>query len=50
MIVPFFQFTRALDAGDLDFFSVFFYSVILKSRETYRPEVNTVVNTPMLSS
>lgn len=44
MMVPFFKFTRALDAADLDFFSVFFVRVILKSRETFIDPRSIIVN------
>ena len=44
MMVPFFKFTRALDAADLHFFSVFFVTVVLKSRETFIDPRSIIVN------
>ena len=35
MMFPTFKFTQASDAGDLDFFCIFFVRVFLKSRETF---------------
>ena len=43
-MVPFFKFTRASDAGDLDFFLYFFVRVFLKSRETFIDPRSIIVN------
>ena len=42
-MVPFFKFTWASDAGDLDFFGIF-VRVILKSRETFIDPRSIIVN------
>ena len=44
-MVPIFKFTRASDAGDLDFFfCIFFVRVLLKSRETFIDPRSIIVN------
>ena len=44
MMFPIFKFTQASDAGDLDFFCIFFVRVFLKSRETFIDPRSIIVN------